>query len=113
MFYINRRTAEDIRKAIGYYEEAIRLDPGYALAYARLSIAAINLATTYGGLPPKEKEELIAKARASAKRALELDPNLANAHSAQGTILRTWNSITSPRKRNTAALSSSRRSMRA
>ena len=42
-FYENRRTAEDARKAIGYYEEAIRLDPRYALAYARLSIAAVNL----------------------------------------------------------------------
>ena len=86
-FYSNRRTAEDIRKAIGYYEEAIRLDPRYALAYAKLSIAAVNLATSYAGLAPEEKEELIAKARASAKRALELDPNLADAHSAQGTIL--------------------------
>src|SRR3954468_11798551 len=39
-FYFNRRTAEDTRKAIGYYEEAIRLDPHYALAYAKLSLAA-------------------------------------------------------------------------
>ena len=44
-FYYNRRTAEDIRKAIGYYEEAIRLDPRYALAYAKLSVAAGTLAS--------------------------------------------------------------------
>ena len=75
------------RKAIGYYEEAIRLDPRYALAYAKLSIAAVNLAISYGGLATKEREEAIAKARASAKRALDLDPNLAEAHSAQGGIL--------------------------
>jgi len=86
-FYSNRRTAEDDRKAIGYYEEAIRLDPRYALAYAKLSIEAGNLATSYGGLAAKEREELIAKARASAKRALDLDPNLADAHLAQGAIL--------------------------
>src|SRR6184192_2698447 len=86
-FYSNRRTAEDTRKAIGYYEEAIRLDPRYALAYAKLSIEAGNLATSYGGLAAKEREELIAKARASAKRALDLDPNLADAHLAQGAIL--------------------------
>ena len=85
-FYYNRRTAEDTRKAIGYYEEAIRLDPRYALAYAKLSIAAANLATSYGSIATKEGEEAIAKARASAKRALELDPNLADAHSAQGAI---------------------------
>ncbi len=48
--YYNRRTADDTRKAIGYYKEAIRLDPRYALAYAKLSIAAQNPTTGYGGL---------------------------------------------------------------
>src|SRR6478672_2009513 len=43
-FYFDRRSAEDTRKAIGYYEEAIRLDPHYALANAKLSVAATNLA---------------------------------------------------------------------
>jgi TolB-like protein/Flp pilus assembly protein TadD len=87
-FHFNRRTAEDFRKGIGYYEEAIRLDPRYALAYAQLSKAAVNLATGYGGLATKEGQEAVTKARASAKRALELDPNLADAHSAQGGILK-------------------------
>src|SRR2546429_7196948 len=86
-FYYNRFTAEDTRKAIGYYEEAIRFDPRYALAYAKLSINALNLATNYAGLATKERQEAIAKARASAKRALELDANLADAHRAQGVIL--------------------------
>ena len=85
-FYYNRRTVADYRKAIGYYEEAIRLDPGYALAYAKLSNSAMNLATGYAGLASKEREEATAKARTSAKRALDLDPNLAEAHSAQGGI---------------------------
>ena len=85
--YYNRGTADNTRKAIGYYEEAIRLDPRYALAYAKVSIAAQNLATRYGGVAPREVEDLIATARASAKRSLELDPNLAQAHSAQGAIL--------------------------
>src|SRR5437588_4232674 len=86
-FYYNRGTAEDTRKAVGYYEEAIRLDPRYALAYAKLSINANNLATNYAGLATKEREEAIVKAHASAKRAVELDPNLADAHRAQGVIL--------------------------
>ena len=47
IFYHNRHTAEDTRKAIGYYEEAVRLDPRYALAYAKLSIAAVNLLVGY------------------------------------------------------------------
>ena len=83
-FYDNRVTAEDTRKAIGYYEEAIRLDPRYALAYAKLSVAAGNLANAFGSLSMKEREEANAKARASAKKALALDPNLAEAHRAQG-----------------------------
>ena len=86
-FYANRRTAEDMRKAIGHYEEAIRLDPGYAAAYAKLSIAAGNLANNYAGIATKEGQEALVKARATAKRAIELDPNLAEAHLAQGRIL--------------------------
>jgi serine/threonine-protein kinase len=87
-FYYNRRTAEDTRKAIGYYEEAIRLDPRYALAYAMLSRQALVLGTVYSGIATEEAQEAIAKARASAKSALALDPNLAEAHWAQGTLLR-------------------------
>jgi TolB-like protein/Tfp pilus assembly protein PilF len=88
-FYINRFTREDIHKAIGYYEEALRLDPRYALACANLSRAAIGLARGFfAGLAAEEREKAIAKARASAKRALGLDPNLAEAHLAQGGVLR-------------------------
>ncbi len=87
-FYNNRNTAEDTRKAIGYYEEAIRLDPRYALAYAKLSAAARNLAVGYGLVATEEIKEVTAKARASAQSALALDPNLAEAHSAQGVVLR-------------------------
>jgi serine/threonine-protein kinase len=85
-FYYNRRTAEDLRRAIGYYEEAIRLDPRYALAYAKLVPSAVNLATN-GGIAKKEREEVLAKARASARTALDLDPNLADAHAAQSIVL--------------------------
>jgi TolB-like protein/Tfp pilus assembly protein PilF len=84
-FYL--RTADDFRKAIGYYEEAIRLDPRYALAYAKLTPPAVNLVTGFGHIATKEKEEAMAKARASAKSALELDPNLAEAHLARALIM--------------------------
>src|SRR5207248_11159289 len=79
-FYYNRFTAEDTRKAIGCYEEAIRLYRCYALAYAKLSMNALNLATNYSGLATKEREESLEKAHASAKRALEPDRTLADAH---------------------------------
>jgi serine/threonine-protein kinase len=88
-FYYNRRTADDVRKAIGYYEQAIRHDPRYALAYAKLSRATLILAGNYpGSVAPKEAEELNARAGASAKRSLELDSNLADAHTVQGATLR-------------------------
>jgi TolB-like protein/Flp pilus assembly protein TadD len=88
-FYDNRHTVDDSRKAIDYYQEAIRLDPRYALAYAKLSGAAVTLAVNFSGsIPTREVQDAIAKARASAKRSLELDPNLADAHSAQGRTLR-------------------------
>ena len=85
-FYSRRLTVEDARKAIGYYEEAIRLEPRYALAYAKLSIQAQTLANNYP-LANKEKQEMTAKARAAAERALQLDPNLAEAHIAKGYLL--------------------------
>ena len=86
-FFYNRRTAEDTRKALGYYEETVRLDPHYALAYAKLSITALTLATRYGGIATEEGKEALAKARTSTNKALGLDPNLAEAHLAQGEIL--------------------------
>ncbi len=86
-FYYERRSAEDNRKAIGYYEEAIRLDARYALAYAKLSIATGALVSNYGGIANKERQEATAKARAAAENALRLDPNLAEAHVARGTVL--------------------------
>jgi TolB-like protein/Tfp pilus assembly protein PilF len=86
-FHLYLRTAEDFRKAIGYYEEAIRLDPRYALAYAKLTPPAVNLVTGFGHIATKEKEEAMAKARASAKSALALDPNLSEAYLAQALIL--------------------------
>ncbi len=67
-FYDNRNTADDTRRAIGYYEEAIRLDPRYALAYAKLSAAARNLAVGYGLVASDEIKEVTAKARAAAQR---------------------------------------------
>ncbi len=86
-YHLERGPADDVRKAVGYYEEAIRLDPHYALAYAKLSYAVEFLDTRFGGVTPAEKAALPVKARAAAKRALELDANLAEAHLAQGRLL--------------------------
>ena len=86
-FFSERRTAADNRKAIGYYEEALRLDPRYALAYAKLSLAEETFASNYAGIATTQKQEAATKARAAAERALQLDPDLAEGHLAKGRIL--------------------------
>src|SRR5581483_6579150 len=78
-FYEQRRTAADQRKAIGYYEEAVRLDPKYALAYARLAAAQVRLHAVFT-VPGSEEKELLGKASAAAATALALQPDLGEAH---------------------------------
>jgi TolB-like protein/tetratricopeptide (TPR) repeat protein/DNA-binding winged helix-turn-helix (wHTH) protein len=74
----NRRT--DIETSIGYFEEAIRKDPTFAPAYVGLAFAYDDLGTV---LPP---EEVGPKAISAARRALELDPDLADAHALLGEM---------------------------
>ncbi len=76
-FYTNKRNTESLAKAIEYYEEAIRKDPGYALPYAGLSESYALIALGYGALPSKEAYP---KSKKAALTALELDEELAEAH---------------------------------
>jgi len=78
-----KRTGDNIPKAIAFYEQAIARDPNYALAYAGLSSAYI-LSPFYAGA---NRLEMSAKAKEAALKALRLDPNLAEAHSALGKVL--------------------------
>lgn len=71
---VNQRNAADARKAIEYFEEAIRLDPNFAQPYA-------SMANAYYSTGPE-----IEKARAALKKALELDPNLAEAYAIRGFL---------------------------
>lgn len=75
-FYWNKRKASEIQKAIGFFNQAIALDPTYALAYVGLADCYAIL-EQYAGLPGKETYP---KAVAAATRALELDNSLAEAH---------------------------------
>ena len=67
-FYANKGTLEDLRKSIPYFEDAIRRDPSYALAYAGLADAYGNLAGYEGA-----RAGLYSKVRSAALKALELD----------------------------------------
>ena len=78
----NRRTSEGVNRAMQLFEEAIATDSSYAPAYAGLADSYIALASR-DLLPPLE---LFPKAEAAARRALELDPELAEAHASMAAI---------------------------
>src|SRR5205807_1145269 len=75
-FFWNKRTGDDLRKSIEYLKQAIAKDPGYARAYAALA-DSYALLRFYGGASPAES---VVPAEVTAKKALELDDSLAEAH---------------------------------
>ena len=77
-----RRTNADLLASVSYYEKALQEDGKYALAYAGLSDAYANLGY-YGSIAPVEGRR---KAEEAARKALELDDKLAEAHTALGQI---------------------------
>ena len=81
-YFWNKRTTEGFKKAIEFFQQAIALDPHYALAYDGLSDAYAFL----GGQDPVSQAEAVSKTRAAAKKALELDEALAEAHASLGLI---------------------------
>ena len=81
-YFWNKRTGTDFQKAIEQFNEAIRLDPNYALAFTGLADTYLLL-NNHGLLPP---QEVHAKARAAATRALQLDDGLAEAWVALGLV---------------------------
>ncbi len=81
-FYFVRRNLDDYRKAVGFFDQAIRLDPDYALAYAERSEAW----TFIGDLAIGEKKDAWAAAKYDAEKAVEVGPNLAEAHAALGWV---------------------------
>jgi eukaryotic-like serine/threonine-protein kinase len=78
----NKRKADDIRKSIEYFQQAIDKDPTYALAYAALA-EAYTLIPTYRQGPAAE---YYPKARAAAMKAIEIDESLAEAHNALANV---------------------------
>lgn len=78
----DKRDQEAVRKAIEYFEQAVRHDPNYALAYARLANALTAMALNHGG----DTQEQYLKAKIAIEKALAIDDNLAEAHSYLGEI---------------------------
>jgi adenylate cyclase len=84
MHHWHRRRIEDFHLAIEAFEAAVERRPGYAPAHAGLALAAVTLT----GYDSRMLDEMLARARESALRALELDPGQADAHAALGLIYR-------------------------
>lgn len=84
-YYLNQRTVEGLNKSTEYFQQAISKDPSYALAYS-------GLADTYalqgfrGRLPA---EDVLARAKTAALKAIELDDSIADPHASLAFILET------------------------
>ncbi len=74
---------EGLDKSIAYFQEAVREDPGFAQAWAGLA-RDYNLLALFHYVP---RATAAAKAQAAATKAVELDPNLSEAHAALGGVL--------------------------
>jgi len=82
-YYWNKRTGESMQKAEQYFEQAIDKDPTYAAAYSGL--ADCNSGLTWHGF--KSPAEALPKAYAAARKALEINPESAEAHASLGLAM--------------------------
>jgi len=82
-FYWNKRTGEALKKSIEYFNQAIEKDPNFALAYAGIA-DAYGLLPSYAASPP---QGAFPKAKAAARKAIELDDSLAEAHTSLANAL--------------------------
>jgi tetratricopeptide (TPR) repeat protein len=79
-YYWNKRTPEDLQKAVDYFTQSIVADPGYAKAYVGLA-DCYGLLREFAGMPDAEAWP---RALAAARKAVELDDALAEAHGTLG-----------------------------
>jgi tetratricopeptide (TPR) repeat protein len=75
-YYFEKRTPDDLNKAVDLFTQAIVHDPGYPAPYVGLA-DTYNLLCEYSAMPP---QEAYPRAQAAARKAVELDPNSAEAH---------------------------------
>ena len=82
-FYFQQQSAESIQKAISFAQEAVRLDPNYALAYAKLSQAWRQFGASFA---TANAEEAYEEARKAAEKAASLAPDLVEVRKAIGWV---------------------------
>ena len=76
----NKRTVEDLKASISDFNQALALDPNYALAYQGLADSYVLM----GQYDLQNDVDSMAKARAAAEKAIEMDPTLGSPHAALG-----------------------------
>ena len=81
-FYLERYDFDSFPKAVAFFDEAIRLDPGYALAYAERGEAWSRIADR----SPHDVTTARAAARSDAEKSVAIQPMLAEAHTALGWV---------------------------
>ena len=81
-FFWNKRTGNDLKTAADYFQQAIDADPSYANAYAGLAQSYLLIPLFGAGMP----KDFFPKARAAARRAIELDESSAEGHAALGNL---------------------------
>jgi DNA-binding SARP family transcriptional activator len=84
-YFWNKRTDKDVRRGLGYFKQAIDLDPCYALAHAGLADSYIILGTF--GISSLSPKDAFPKAKEAAVKALEIDDTLAEAHASLAIAL--------------------------
>jgi len=100
LYFYEQRTPASLEHAHQAFEQVIASDPKYAPAYAGLANTYLLL-REFSTMPP---EEAYAKATVAAKRAIALDPNFADAHTALGFIdfFSAWNAAAATKEFETA-----------
>lgn len=91
LYFWNKRGKDNLTKAISYLEESIKQDPDFALAHAIL--ADCYYLNADGDLKIAPRPESLSRAASEATRALELDDNLAEAHTVKADLSLTSNDI--------------------
>ena len=81
-YHWNKRTEEELEKSVERFEDAIKRDPGYAVAYAGMADAYVTLGT-YGAMPAAD---VIPKAKRAVEKALEIDADLAEPYACRGCL---------------------------
>jgi len=85
-YFLNRFTPDDFLKAIESFKAALEIDRNFAPAYAAISEAHVSL-TEFGPIPPLEG---LPRAKEAALKAIELDPQLSEAHGSLALVLQEY-----------------------